>query len=1309
MSESIAELRKLHTHSGDGSTGGHLRAEPEDEPLSANDGVHGECLIDLFWDQLTVQPASTAVVQESERLDYRGLAERSTKLAAYLRHLGVGADDCVGMFVEPSLELMIGAWGILLAGGAYLPLSPDYPEERLRYMIEDSRTRAIFTQTRLRNRLTELAPAGTQVVTMNDAVVFARSHRHGEQCSFVARPRPHDLAYVIYTSGSTGKPKGVMIEHRSIVSQMRWLNAVYKLDRDRIVLQKTPMSFDAAQWEILAPSCGSQVVMAEPGAYRDPQRLIATISRHRVTTLQCVPTLLQALLDTDELHACSSLMQVFCGGEALSRSLALRCLDALPGCELTNLYGPTECTINSSAFTVDRAAAASGLNTISIGKPVYHTRYYILDGQREPTPAGEVGELYISGVQLARGYLHRPDLTAARFTENPFSTDPLHRHLYRTGDLACWNADGTVQFVGRADNQVKLRGFRIELDEIRLAIETHGWVKHAAVVVTDDLRTGFQNLVALIEMNPKEAALMDQGNHGAHHQSKMNKLQLKAQLSNMGAREPAELEGKLVIDLPGKVPSPEQRLRVFARKTYRFFEGSAVTKADILHLLAPRAPSAVPRRLDLSFAELGELLRYFGQYISDARLLPKYGYASPGALYATQMYFELNKLGHLKSGYYYYHPIHHQLILIRELPAPATAQIKVHFVGKRRAIEPVYKNNIQEVLEIEAGHMVGLFEEILPGLGLTIRDMEYTPAVKDDLECAGEDYYLGTFEIVGYVPPADDLVEVYVQAHSGRVVDLPAGQYQYRAGALEKVSDEIILRRHVIAINQQVFDRSSLGITVISRTSKRWRSYIDLGRKLQRLQMNSLGFGFMSSGYSSKSGNDLPSAQRIASILNACGKDGGPSYFFVGGRVSDEQLRSEGMKEDLVHMKGPAEMIKDDLATLLPDYMIPNKVVVLDRMPLAANGKIDTQALGALVEANIDVSGQPLVAPRTETEERLSMIWKNEMKREAMSVCDDFFALGGNSLIAIGLINRINREFRTSLPLQVLFEHSTIEKLASKVDGLIAEPSSRLVRLHAAGNNAPIYCWPGLGGYVMNLRLLAGKLEVFRPFYGVQAYGINQGEAPYPTIGEMAARDIEAIRRLQPSGPYMLWGYSFGARVAFETAYQLERSGERVEGLILIAPGSPKLATQDGPSFSGAPGYASKAFVTILFSVFAGCITGPELDECLATVVDEDSFVAFISARFKDLGRDLIRRIVRVVYRTYEFKYSFRELAERTIKAPLTIFKARGDDYSFLENSSGYSTEVPTIVDLEADHYGLLKEPGLAELVTALRQRLATH
>ncbi|ONF72423.1 amino acid adenylation protein [Amycolatopsis keratiniphila subsp. keratiniphila] len=1243
----------------------------------------GACLTDLLGHWAQTRPEAVAVVDGEREMTFHELEETSVGLAAYLTGLGIGVDDTVGLHVEPSADLMTGAWGILASGAAYLPLSPEYPEDRLRYMLEDSGTGVVVTQPHLAGRLAGLVPAGTRIVSVTDSGTAG-----------VPRgPRPDSLAYVIYTSGSTGKPKGVMIEHHSVVSQLRWLQACGHLGRDITVLQKTPMSFDAAQWEILAPAAGARVVMSAPGSFRDPEALIDTVVKHGVTTLQCVPTLLQALLDTERFATCTTLRKLFSGGEALSRRLAKDLAGELPSARLINLYGPTECTINATAHVVDPDTIGESAGTVPIGVPADNTECFVLDAAMSPVDIGETGELYIGGVQLARGYLNRPEQTAEKFVPNPFV--PTGR-LYRTGDLVQWNPDGTLQFVGRADNQVKLRGYRVELDEIAVAIEEHTWVRRAAAVVTDDARTGSKALVACVELNPREAAVMDQGNHGGHHQSKASKLQVKAQLSNPGVRDLAD---RPAIALPGKRETDRQRREVFARKTYRYYEGGEVTRDDLAALLAPepvRTRSREPG--ELTFAELGELLRWFGRFRSDERLLPKYAYASPGALYATQLYLETSGLDGLGAGLYYYHPVDHTLVRIG---ASTGAGHSVHFIGRTGAIEPVYKNNIREVLEFETGHMVAVFEEILPGYGLTISPAASDPAVAARAGAAAEDHYLGTFSLhADDGAPRRDDVELFVQAHPGRVRGLPAGTYRWRGGDFERISGKLIEAKHVIAINQQVYARAAFGITAVSRTADERLAYIVLGAKLHRLQRNGSGFGFMSSGYSSKSGHPLPAARRIDDILAGQGIAPGPSYFFVGGKVSPEQVRSEGMREDAVHMKGPAEIIRDELATTLPDYMIPNRVLVLDALPLTANGKVDAHALAETDAVRSASTGAPYVAPSTSHERWLAGVWGKALNYDDVSAHDDFFAAGGNSLTAVSLVNRINREYGTRLPLQVVFECPKLADLAARIGEDSAGPSSRLVPL-ATGEGRPVFCWPGLGGYPMNLRSLASESGLGRPFYGVQAHGINAGETPYATVEEMAKADVAEIRRVQPEGPYTLWGYSFGARVAFETAWQLEQQGQRVTDLLLICPGNPEVGGERVAS------YANPAYLTILLSVFLGSISGPETVACRETVRDEDGFVAFVAKLLPALGEQLIRRIVRIVEETYEFDYTFRELARRRIVARVTLFKADGDDYSFVENSSGYSATPPEVVTLEGDHYSVLKENGVAELVTAIRARLS--
>ncbi|MFE6895075.1 amino acid adenylation domain-containing protein [Streptomyces sp. NPDC057694] len=1281
----------------------------------------GRCLTGLLAEQAGQRPHEPAVVHGNRTLTFRELARSARRTAACLRRRGVRGEDRVGIFLDASMELMTGVWGVLHAGGAYLPLPLDYPDERLRHMIEDAGIRVVFTRLELAGRLAALAPPHVTVVTPQDVEQDARRHPDAAAAAEpAAGPRPDGLAYVIYTSGSTGRPKGVMIEHRSVAHQLQWLRDHQGLGPGTVVLHKTPVGFDAAQWEILAPACGAAVVIGEPGIHRDPARLIDTVLTHRVTTLQCVPTLLKALLDSDDMARCTSLTQIFSGGEALSRDLARQCLRTLPHCTLTNLYGPTECTINASAFTVtadsletppQSATAGESSHSVPIGTPVTSLAARVLDGEMRPVEPGRTGELWLSGVQLARGYLGRPDLTGERFVPSPFGDAAPHDRLYRTGDLASWNADGTLQFAGRVDNQIKLRGFRIELEEVRLAIEAHDWVKNAAVLVHDDPRTGSRHLVACLELSPREAALMDQGRTAAHHLSKESRLQVRAQLAHAGVRADAALRDRPAVDLPGAAESAPQRARAFARKTYRTYDGASPAPQDILNALTRRARPATAARepKELTLDELGTLLREFGPYHSDERLLPKYAYASPGSLYATQLYLETSgDIASLEPGVYYHHPLQHRLIRVgdaRERVAPPG--LRLHFLGHSRAVEPVYKNNIREVLEIEAGHMAGLLDEILPAHGLSLRAAPYDPHDREPLDCPPDDHYLGSFVLAPYTPP-DPLadVDVYVQIHPGSDMGLRCGLYHCAEGRLRHLTDEIVLKRHVIAINQHTYRQASFGITAVSRTDEDWRQYLDLGRFLHRLQANTGRLGLMSAGYSSRTGHDLPAARRIDALLARHGRPTGPSYFCVGGKVSEEQIAHEGMNEDMIHMKGPAELIKDDLLSLLPDFMVPHRILVMDRLPHTANGKLDTRALTARAAA-VAADDRPLTPPTTRTEKRLWELWAPALRREVLSVRDDFFACGGNSLIAVALVNRINREFGVTVPVQVFFEAATVEKLARYIDGAAGRRTSpRLVRLNTEGTGRPVFCWPGLGGSPMNLRLAAERCAsdggAPRPVYGVQALGLNAGETPAASLAEMAAADVAAIRRLCPEGPYTLWGYSFGARVAHEAARQLEQAGQRVDHVVLLAPGSPRLPGP--PSWSAARAdFADDTFRTVLLSVFTGTTSGALTAACLHEAHDRASFARFVTKSLPTLDEATVRRVIAVACTTYGWRPGPHRPA-----APLTVVTARGDEPSFLEREPSPADPTappPAFARLDADHYGMLRDPGVDELAKILARR----
>lgn len=436
------------------------------------DFARAECLHQLFEEQVQRTPEILAVENEAGRLTYAELNRRSNQLARYLRRLGVGPEICVGLCVERSLEMMIGLIGILKTGGAYLPLDPDYPPDRVQYMVGDAAIPVLLTQASLIKRLPQ--SSATVLSLDSDWNLIARENSEDLNVNVDGR----NLIYVIYTSGSTGKPKGAMNTHAAVCNRLLWMQQEYGLNENDRVLQKTPISFDVSVWELFWPLlAGSRLVIAQPGGHKDPSYLGRVIAERKITTIHFVPSMLAAFLHAGAAAACSSLQRIFCSGEALSPQLAAECLNQIPA-GLHNLYGPTEAAVDVTYWHCTRANVEEG---VPIGQPIANLRLYVLDADLKPAPVGSTGDLYIGGKGLARGYYGKPALTAERFVPDPFHADG--GRLYWTGDWARWRFDGKLEFLGRGDDQVKIRGLRIELGEIEVALLEHAQVQDGVVVV----------------------------------------------------------------------------------------------------------------------------------------------------------------------------------------------------------------------------------------------------------------------------------------------------------------------------------------------------------------------------------------------------------------------------------------------------------------------------------------------------------------------------------------------------------------------------------------------------------------------------------------------------------------------------------------------------------------------------------------------------------------------------------------------------------------------------------------------------------
>ena len=463
-------------------------------------GAEEPLLHRLFERQAARTPAAVALVSEAGSMSYAELDAAAERLARRLWRAGVRTESRIGVLAERSPEMVVALLGVMKAGCAYVPLEPGYPAGRLQLMCEDAGCEVVLAQPHLAGMAAEWAG---RVLPLAEGEEQAGADGDGDRWAGPEYVTTADnLAYVIYTSGSTGRPKGVMVAHRAIANRLLWTIAQHGLGPWDRVLFKTPFSFDASIWELFAPLLsGATVVVARAGGQQDAAYLVEAVREHEITVLQLVPSMLRVVLEEEGLASCGTLRHLFCGGERLTVADQRRLETVLPGAALRNLYGPTETAIDATGWDCERGAERA---VMPIGRPIGNMRVYVVDGEQRPVPVGVAGELYVGGVGLARGYLGRPDLTAERFVPDGLSGESGAR-LYRTGDVARWGADGVLEYVGRADQQVKVRGFRIEPGEVEAAIRLHPGVQTAVVQVREDM-PGDRRLVAYVVPDMKGSA-----------------------------------------------------------------------------------------------------------------------------------------------------------------------------------------------------------------------------------------------------------------------------------------------------------------------------------------------------------------------------------------------------------------------------------------------------------------------------------------------------------------------------------------------------------------------------------------------------------------------------------------------------------------------------------------------------------------------------------------------------------------------------------------------------------------------------------
>jgi len=1009
------------------------------------------CLHHLIEAQARRTPGQAAVMFEGQGMSYRELDDRAERVAHALREMGAGPEALVGLYVERSLEMVVGILGILKAGAAYVPLDAGYPGTRIAFMLGDANVACVLTQRRLVANL----PVGAPPALCLDSIDWsapARSSAPGAPC------RPEHLAYVMYTSGSTGRPKGACIEHRNIVSYVLGVADRLRFEPGMNHATLSSIAADLGNTVIFpALATGGCLHVISQDRAENAAMLAEYFRRERIDVLKIVPSHLAALQAGRNPGEVMPRRRLILGGEASRLDWIERLRALSPECEIHNHYGPTETTVGAMTYRVGASLPRTLSGTLPLGTPLPNSSACILDEGGRPVAAGEKGELCIGGRGVARGYLNRPDLTSERFVPDPFSPDPGAR-LYRTGDLARALRDGTFEFCGRIDDQVKVHGYRIELGEIEAAVREHPGVAAAVVRLHQADGSGDRQLAAYVV--PRRARqplwsrqavhVLPDGSPVAH----LNRNETDYLYGEIFDRQAylrhgiALRDGDCVVDAGANIGL----FTIFASRLAK----------DLRIISLEPNPSA--------FACLEANAEAWG---TAATCLPVG--VSSGNKTADLTFFEGMSL---LSGFH------------------ADA-------AKERAVVRQYVLNQQSVptiREVLASELDDLIDERLRARSV--------PAVLRTLSSVIAEQGI---EII-------DLLKINVEKSE---LDVLRG--------LEP-RDWPTIRQMVIEVD----DRENLGPIMALMEQHGFEAHVEQDPLLRDTALCYV-YAIRPSAGAARLLREQPPGAHVRVLPPPDGL-----------------------------VLTPATLRKH-LKERVPQHMIPASFVLMDKLPLAANGKVDRQALPIPSRENaraLHAAARPL----TGTEQSLVAIWKDLLQVETVALTDDFFDLGGHSLLAIKAVSRIRDAFGLELQTRTLFENPTIEDLSrilteSKSEVLPfvrpaeapGRPPPAIVRLEGGGTRTPVFAVPGHNGDVLCYRALALHLGRDQPFFGLEPPGLDGRSAPLTRIEDLATCFADQIGAFRPHGPLILAGFCAGGTVAFELGRRLLQAGRTIRFIALLA------------------------------------------------------------------------------------------------------------------------------------------------------------
>ncbi|NBD17974.1 MAG: amino acid adenylation domain-containing protein [Cyanobacteria bacterium] len=983
-----------------------------------------QCLHELVEAQVERTPDAIALVFENEQLTYRELNQRANQLAHHLQSLGVSLEQPVGICLKRSVDLVIALLGTLKAGGAYVPLDPDYPQQRLALMSADAQLTALVTQPSLQFLLPDY----------QGPILCLDASRETLAQEPVTNPCPQTtlehLAYIIYTSGSTGTPKGVMNSHGGVSNRLLWMQERYGLTRNDRVLQKTPFSFDVSVWEFFwSLFTGACLVVAQPDEHKDPSYISQLIAQAEITTLHFVPSMLQMFLEVTDSQACRSLQRVICSGEALPLPLQQRffqCLDA----ELHNLYGPTEAAIDVTAWQCRPQAKE---RIVPIGSPITNLEIYLLDDHFDLVPVGIPGEIYIGGAGLARGYVNRPELTAEKFIPHPFRQET---RLYKTGDLGRYREDGMIEFLGRIDHQVKLRGLRLELGEVETLLAEHSTVKQSVVTVRND-EADHQHLVAYIVPEQQALAPSWQGEQVSQWESVFDKTY----------DQPSQQQD-LTFNIAGwnssytDQPLPSMEMQEWVDQTV-----ARILQSQPQQVLEIGCGTGL-----LLFRIVSHCRQYWGTDISATALnyiqqhLPK--------PQASQVHLEQRSADEFQgienqavdtvvlNSVVQYFPSIEYLVRVLERAVQVTQPGGNIFIGDVRSLPLLEAFHTAVQLyraprDLSSNQLQQRVQQRLAQEQELVIDPRFFRALQQ---------YLPEIEQVRIQPKRGRYCNEMTQFRYDVTLQLsPTNQpsapaitwldWQEQSLTLNQIRDwltqnkpERLGLKNVpnARIQTAIQQADLLNRETKPATVAQWQDVLPEGAGIDPETLWSLSDEFpytVEIDWSRGEGTYDVLFQReteAVALITAFPEE--PIEPQSWSAYANNPLQGR-LANQLV------PQLRRYLQEQLPDYMVPSVITLLNELPLTANGKVDRNALPV---PTFPPREQELTCPETALERTLATIWQEVLGLEQVGIHDNFFELGGDSLLSMQVVAKAKQAQLQLTPKQ-LFECQTIAELATTV------------------------------------------------------------------------------------------------------------------------------------------------------------------------------------------------------------------------------------------------------------------------------------